>query len=114
MIINESKGQFIGFTIKSCKILVKSLDSKKTEKEHISVDKTKIFQTINEFLDYLITETSYLDISVEWDISRYKLEQVDNLFVLSRNYSDAVVQITFQPIIPKHVMTLEEYFRLTR
>ena len=51
--------------------------------------------------------------SIEWTISRYdNFTQRKNLFVLTKRYSDADVELSFQPIIPKHTMSREEYMIL--
>lgn len=114
MKIFESINSFVGFKVRNCEITVEYLDVDKTDTESIDVDRKEIFKTLNELLDYLILATSSTDISIEWDVARYKLEQRDNLFVLYKHYSDADVEIVFEPIIPTHTMPIDEYFRLTK
>ena len=114
MKIFESINSFVGFKVRNCEITVKYLDTNKTETESIDVDRKEIFKTLNKFLEYLILATSSTDISIEWDVVRYKLEQRDNLFVLYKHYSDADIEIVFEPIIPTHTMSIDEYFRLTK
>lgn len=104
---------FIGFSVKYVKMSITFNDTNKTEREKLVVDPNKLFHSIDELLEYLMYEATYdRDISIEDGLYYYNFEQRGNMFVLSRKYSDAFVEIIFQPIVPKHTLSVYEYVHL--
>ena len=103
---------FEGFIVRNAKGKVKLFETGEIIRESWDIPSNVLFKNIDEFLDYLNSEI-LPDMSIEWTISRYdNFTQRKNLFVLTKRYSDADLEISFQPIIPKHTMSREEYMIL--
>ena len=109
--IRKRKFNFIGFTVKYVKINELFFDTNKTNHTKLTVDPNKLFHTINDLLDYIIYEIG-VEADIENGLHYYNFEQRGNMFVLTKKYSDALVEILFQPIVPKHTLSVYEYVHL--
>ena len=111
LITENMDNNFIGFTVKYVKINELFFDTNKTNHTKLTVDPNKLFHTINDLLDYIIYEIG-VDADIENSLHYYNFEQRGNMFVLTKKYSDALVEILFQPIVPKHTLSVYEYVHL--
>jgi hypothetical protein len=111
LITEDIDNNFIGFTVKYVKINELFFDTDKTNHTKLTVDPNKLFYNINDLLDYIIYEIG-VDADIENSLHYYNFEQRGNMFVLTKKYSDALVEILFQPIVPKHTLSVYEYVHL--
>lgn len=111
LITENIDDNFIGFTVKYVKINELFFDTNKTNHTKLTVDPNKLFHTINDLLDYIIYEIG-VEADIENGLHYYNFEQRGNMFVLTKKYSDALVEILFQPIVPKHTLSVYEYVHL--
>ena len=111
LITENIDNNFIGFTAKYVKINELFFDTHKTNRTKLTIDQNKLFHTINDLLNYIIYEIG-VDADIENSLYYYDFEQRGNMFVLTKKYSDALVEILFQPIVPKHTLSVYEYVQL--